>query len=301
MARQKKIVKFVPNTKLPCDDKAMRRAMWEARNTYTLNDLVEMTCQFYDNTDAKTHYWGNEGTPREYFKKRLEQYDLTEDNWHTAYTTGTSYGAKSTLNTMLGRAYRMSKLFDETNNAFMEEYRNRDDLQTIYKKFYNDHHWLHDRWGVSKGYLSNYTPMNEREAIIKWRAQYEEVPETFLMFQEVCDGTEAARFMEINRDTPFEAGDLVRLRDPFVYHSEFDPLYASSYEVYNNMKPPTPDRETVRLATVMKVTSDTRRYYASKGSKLIEVMWFGQEGTVHVPEKVLKWMERPTKKNGMVK
>lgn len=295
MARQKKIVKYVPNTKYPKNSNYYFDAMVKHLDKYNLDDMLQLAEKYFINRNSPTH-WGEDNTCRKYYLERFARYDITAENWREAATRKNNYP----MNGFVRICYIASSEFDKVNEEFLKEYDEREDLQEFYKRFYSHTRYIDDRWGNSWN-TSGYSPPDEQEKVKQFRDKYAERPLDFTMFEVVAGQHEAARWREVNRETPFQPGDLVRLRDPYVGHDDYDPLYVSRYDILHNGKQPTPDKETPRIGTVMKVTEETRRYRAGKGSKLIEVLWLGKEETVYVQERIIKWEERPTKANGLLK
>lgn len=298
MARQKKIVKFVPNTKFPLKRQNIVSIMLDPARGYTLQNIKDMCV--VRGSQKHNHYYGvrEDGTPytvKEYYDERFNRWEVNEDNFRSVVKSNWN------LERCVEYAYFASPAFDEVNEQFLKEYDEREDLQDFYKQFFNSSYWLHDRYGNSLQVNQYSSTEEERSAAEALTERYRNRPETYLMFNTVTSHHEAARYREVNRDTPYEPGDLVKLRDPYIGHDGHDPLWVSNFDVIHRGATPTPGKEVERIGTVMKVTSETRRWRSGKGSKLIEVLWFGKDSTEHVAEKVIKWHERPTKKNGMVK
>lgn len=294
MARQKKIVPYVPNSKLIARED-LWKIVWDNRANHTLEGLVELAVkrdEYYKPYDegAKAH-----------FQYQFDRYLINADNWREDDGDGSpkKYGVRR----LCGWVATMTTQFDEMNNDFLAEYDSREDLQEVYKKFYPESYGVSDRYGMQ--YWSNDGSFrNEYTAVKKTRQQIDDLyrnrPDSYLMFMEVVSGHNARTFIEINRPTPYEPGDIVKLRDPYIDHCDHDPLWQSRYAVARGATP-APDKSVERLATVMKVTDRVDGWRGSKGNKVLEVLWFGKTETSFVREKVVKWMQRPTKKNGLVK
>ena len=121
------------------------------------------------------------------------------------------------------------------------------------------------------------------------------------MFNEVYESTEARKMRELARETPYLEGDLVLLRTPYVGHRDHDPYYINPASKAAQEGQTTPDKSQPRLATVIAVTDELGSWRHCKGSKVLKVVWIGQEDIVNVQERYVKWHMRPTLKNGLKK
>ena len=283
MARQKKIVRYVPQTKIPEEGWVI---LWNDRANYSFDDLFG---------------WAKTDMPQEsleYYNQRFDEHDgIIRNEWRNKNTWDKP--AYSLIRSLHQEAWRNSPHFKNVNDAFLAEYDSREDMQEIYKMFFAELQYTYDASGKCYSRKS-YNPESEgNKADANFFETYAERPKDYRVWECVVGHWNAKSYIEKNRETPFEEGDLVRLRDPYVSHPDHDPLWISRYEQARDGKT-IPDRSNARIGTVMKVTNNVP-WRASKGSKEIEILWFGKESTVNVPEKVLKWMERPTKKNGLLK
>lgn len=97
----------------------------------------------------------------------------------------------------------------------------------------------------------------------------------------VFDTSEGRKELELRRRQPYMEGDVVVLRIPYHGHWDYDP---------HRTKP----RGEARYGSVMSVdTDEVQNWRAGKGSRLINVVWFGKEGAVEkVPEKIIKLESR---------
>ena len=279
MAKQKKIVPYVLNTKIPDEG---WRLLWQERNNYSLDDLLAWAS--VNQTEEQKAYYKN---------KTLEHDGILQSEWRN--NNGWGGPAYSVVASMCRHAYINSRYFKEVNDAFLAEYDSRADLQELYKTFLTKCHWMYD----AAGHCWSRSSYHGDEAGVKFFEEYSQRPKDYRCYSSVTETWEAKSYVETKRETPFQPGDLVRLRDPYVNHCDHDPLFVSRYVTMRSGET-TPDRSTVRIGTVMKVTNDVP-WRASRGSKQIEVLWFGKEESTLVPEKILKWEERPTKKNGLLK
>jgi hypothetical protein len=262
---------------------------------YTLDDMLQLAEKYYSNRNTPQHFVEGVSCTK-YYLDRFANRDITADNWREKVTDPNGYRMAG----FVSLCFLASPEFDRINEEFLNEYDSRQDLQEFYKKFYSHTSYIDDRWGNS-WQTSAYSAPEEQERVKEFRSKYTDRPLDFTMFETITNQHEAARWREVNRDTPYQPGDLVRLRDPYAGHQDYDPMYVSRYDILHNGKQPAPDKATPRIGTVMKVTDETRRWRAGKGSKLIEVLWFGKEETVYVQERIIKWEERPTKANGLLK
>jgi len=296
MARQKKIIPYVPQTKL-YDPDDFWRPVWAARNTYTKQQILQWADQaqtnFYDNNPNANSY--NRTSYSQFIPEKEARYGV---KWDDLDGKGIE-PQHGFVYPMLRSAFRASPLFDQMNDAFLAEYDSRADLQEVYQAHYKELYCYRDRWSkdvYNQGMYSYHTPPPGMETFIEDNKLR---PSHFGLFLSVCDTHNARGFIEKNRPTPYEPGDLVKLRKPFIGHCDHDPYWISRYQMARDGST-MPDNTVDRIGTVMKVT-DITNWRGSKGSKIIEVLWAGKEDATSVPEKVLKWEERPTKKNGMIK
>lgn len=286
MPRQKKIVKYSLTMKLP-DRNDGWQTIWENRADYTLDGLLDLV-------DKRAALAG-EASPRMDMLERLTQRGIDDSSWRNPDLDGSRpYYAVARI---LQYAYPLSKAFNDINDVFFAEYNSRPDLQELYVKFAPEINWAYDTLGHHHARGSYYREQEEKDKAY-WQA-HDVAPADYYMFQAVYDNGNTRTFREANRETPFQPGDLVKLRTGYIGHPDWDHLFVSRYQAHQTGTT-TPDRTVDRIGMVMRVT-DTVPWRAAKGTKRIEILWHGNTETSHVPEKCLKWEERPTKKNGQLK
>lgn len=296
MPRQKKIVPYVLNLKLPRDGHEWL-LLWKNRANYTLDDMLAMGERAATVQGTINQY---EGGYREYHLTRLRAYDVGPehpDAWR-AETDGCP--SLHTVRRIIRHAWTVSPERAELNRMFFEEYNSREDLQNLYRDHYGKMYQIRDEFGNTWVTQEKYAYDRSEEAREKRLAYIEanrHAPSCFEVYLWVATSTPARRFIENNRVTPYEIGDLVRLRDPYVGHYDYDPMYVSRYEQMHEGKT-LPPVEVPRIGIVFNIDKDGN-YRGTRGSKMIEVQWNGKESTTHIAENKLKWLERPTKKNGM--
>ena len=161
----------------------------------------------------------------------------------------------------------------EVDKKFFAWYDNHEGAQEVYK-------------AVTKEAYCYYKPDDSYEYDLKnapegWRDR----PECAYQFAKYVGTHEGRTYIEKNREQKFEEGDLVVLRKPFVGNYDYDPHYRN-----DTMKP-----DDLRYGTVMAANTGEIHHHSrgGKGSRNINVMWFGKGGNiVAVPERVLKWESR---------
>lgn len=270
MAKTKKVQRYEVTTKLPADGNAYR-LMEKKYNS--LQELLSM--------EQKTRVECDETWDRfAAIRRSLIAGDITDSDWKSK--VGEWY-----VRSLYNCAFPSSPEFEEINNAFMAEYDSREDLQEHYKKHYSQRYWVHNRYGKQ---LRRDDAGNEK---------YAERPDSFRMFNDVYDTTDARKERELARETPYLEGDLVMLRTPYVGHRDHDPYWVNPYSQAANNGQATPPRDQPRIGTVIAVTEELDNWRATKGSKILKVIWMGQEDIVNVQEKYVKWHMRPTYKNGL--
>lgn len=294
MPRQKKLTKYIPNTKTFSDHRSMQHFLWDKRTEFTLEQLIEWNREWYNGAN----YGKMNDKTDDYiktFRDRLANNNVDATNWNT----GSYYSWP--ISQMLEKGFIATNWFNEMNEAFLAEYDSREDLQELYKKFYDGTNWITDRYenSFSVNHYYRNTELITNEEVRALREKYSERPESFIMWNSVVDRAEVRKFIEIQRETPYQPGDLVKLRAAFIGRDGYDPLFVSNYDVYARGMSPTPDKSVDRIGTLMAITNDMKGWRGSKGSKVIEVMWIGQENTSFIPERAVKWEERPTFKNGL--
>lgn len=164
---------------------------------------------------------------------------------------------------------------------FIEWYDAREDIQEVYKFAMNGNgNYVYVISPTTGDYVSKGSDA--------WDTAWETRPANARMFWKMTNDWNVRKFMAVNRETPFEEGDLVVLRKGNVGNWRYDPYYDGSA---------TPDKTTDRIGTVMQMTNDVhRRSRAGKGSRLINVLWIGQSEIKGVPERILKLHERKSRK-----
>jgi len=266
MARQKKVIKYVPGTAIPGRSQAYKHMAH-----YKPSEIIALIKERH--TVSKTTYYSS-------YVAKFESGLLDDSNFLTVVH-------KRYYRDMCEYAFPMSEEFKKINDHFMAEFDSREDLQEIYRDaMESTYHCykMHDGFTT----LESTDPLRQR-------------PETYVMFRDAVSRCEEARKkIELARPTPYMEGDLVVLRDTSVDNADYDPLYISRYNSYQTNQT-TPDKTVKRIGTVISVTEKISNWRASKGSKTIKVMWVGiKDGQIFdVPEKHIKFMERPTYANGM--
>lgn len=173
--------------------------------------------------------------------------------------------------------YRLSPEYAKHDADFWAWYNGRPDMHEVYQ------------YGMQNAnYAMN--PANG-EWVYKdgkdWDKSWETTPANSEMFFRVTGDYNVRRFREVNRDPVFSEGDLVHLRAAFIGRRDYDPLYGT-IDRYG-----TPDASVMRLGTVMQLTTEINRYSrGGKGSRNVNVLWFGTTEPMMVPERIIKHHER---------
>lgn len=266
MARQKKVIKYVPGTPIPG-----RTQAYKLMAHYKPSGIIALIKERH--TLSKTTYYSS-------YVQKFENGVYDDNNFLTVVH-------KRYYRDMCDYAFPMSEKFKKINDQFMAEFDSREDLQEIYVSAMESNYHCYK---VFEGFttLEATDPLRQR-------------PETYMMFRDAVSRSEETRKkIELARPTPYMEGDLVVLRDTSVDNADYDPLWVSRYNSYQTNQT-TPDKSVKRIGTVISVTEKISNWRASKGSKTIKVMWVGiKDGEIFdVPEKHIKFMERPTFKNGM--
>lgn len=277
MAKAKKIQKYVPTIKLPSSGREWR-ILNESDN---YKDYFTVLAKYDSLVRPTLDAW-----QASYYDPYTEKFKSGEWNvadWKTVM-------GEYRFHAMLQSIWPFTDEYKALNDAFMKEYDSRDDLQEVYREAASNNYYFYDENG--KHYSQN-------EATVKgWIHR----PNNYQMYREVMNrSAEASKKIELARETPYLEGDLVLLRKPFVGKRDIDPLYVNPYSEEARAGASTPDASTLRIATVIGVTERVSSWRATKGSKVIQLVWMGQEDMVDVEEKYIKWHERPTYKNGMKK
>lgn len=197
---------------------------------------------------------------------------------HTFKTTGGM--SDSQYNYLLRLIHDELPEYLAYEGKFFAWYDSRPDIQEIYKYAMNCESYTYVNHPVTGEYVSK-----RGEG---WDTSWETRPGSAQMFWRKTSDWNVRKFMEVNRDTVFEEGDLVVLRKTQVGNWRYDPYYDGSA---------TPDKTHDRIGTVMQMTDEVhRRSRAGKGSRQINVLWVGQSEMKGVPERILKLHERKPRK-----
>jgi hypothetical protein len=271
MAKAKKVQRYVENTEIPKN--RLEYKVLEKSGNY--NDFWKVI-EIYKNHSANDYY-------RDYYtpyENGFKDGSMKAEDWKQHMG---EWRYKMLLNTI----YPHTPEAEAISNALLAEYDSRPDLQEIYQESFPDHWAVYDKTGKRF----------EKDAAIA--RGYDKRPDGAAMFRAVVRNSNAAsKKIELARETPYQEGDLVLLRKPFV-GMRVDPLYVNPYSAEYREGARTPDESVPRIATVYGVTERTMNYYATKGSKIIQIQWMGKEDMIDIEEKYIKWHERPTYKNGM--
>lgn len=278
MAKAKKFQKYVPATEIPKKDNEWK--ILDASGKY--DDFYEAVKLWEANVSVKRSY------NKDYYTKladafRRGDHDITK--W------------KEELGSYVVRAlytgiWPHTPEFTQLNDAFMKEFDSREDLQEIYREGYNETYYIYDSEG-------NHHSKQEANT-----HGWDKRPQDYIMFRGAVGRSNAcSKKIELARETPYLEGDLVLLRKPFIGRRGVDPFYVNPYSEEARNGAVTPDDSVMRIGTVVGVTERVEGYYASKGSKVIQLIWMGVTDSqlIDVEERFIKWHERPTYKNGMKK
>jgi hypothetical protein len=271
----KKIEKYVPKTKVP----APRFAYKVLDKSGNYNDFFKVYDIFQKTLDTTTSYYRN------YYDNYVTEFkagNLDANNWRSVVGTWRHHHLLNTI-------FPYTEEFTALNDAFMAEYDSRPDLQEAYAMAYSE------AWIVSDRFERR---IDKTEAA---KLGFDKRPESMLMWSTMTNRCWSLQTKtELSRETPYQEGDLVLLRTPYV-NTKFDPMHVDRWsEDYRNGKR-TPDVSVLRIGTVIGITDRTGNRVQGRGSKIIQLQWIGQEDISDVAEKFIKWHERPTYKNGMKK
>lgn len=277
MAKAKKIQKYVPTVKLPSNGKEWK--ILDASDNY--KDYFTVLAKYDALVRPNLDSW--QASYYDPYTEKFKSGEWAVSDWKTVM-------GDYRYHALLQSIWPHTEEYKMLNDLFMKEFDSRDDLQEIYKDATQNHYYYYDTDG--KHYSQN-------EAVKRgWNVR----PNNYQMFRDVMNrSTEAMKKVELARETPYLEGDLVLLRTPFVGHRDADPLWVNPYSEEARAGAGTPDASVPRVATVIGVTERVGNWRGSKGSKVIQLVWMGQEDMVDVEEKYIKWHERPTYKNGMKK
>jgi hypothetical protein len=267
-----KVQKYVPQTKLP-KNKFFYKLLDKAP---AYDDFWHVYDLFTQGTD-KDHYFHTYYEP---YVKAFKDGSMDVANWRTTMGDWRHHH-------ILNSIFPKTPEFKTINDAFMTEYDSRDDLQEIYKQSYGE------VWAV-------YDMADKRiEKHAATALGYDRRPESFLMWNHVVGRSwNSIKQIELARETPYQEGDLVLLRKPYV-NTKADPLYVERWSNDYRDGKRTPDDSILRIGTIIGITDRVANRTHGRGSKVIQLQWIGQEDVTDVAEKYIKWHERPTYKNGM--
>lgn len=269
-AKTKKVVPYHPATKFPSTAANMHRLL--KADGYKLGDIIRLINE--SNAARGGNYWSG-------LLRKWESGEITEA------TIGQFYNDRM-VDRVAQHVFPFTPTYQRINDAFLAEYDSRADLQEVYTLAVNGRGWAYTVSGDCVD-LNNHP-------------QYKTRPESFLMYSSMISRcTESRKKIELSRSTPYQEGDLVLLRKEGMDRRGVDPLYIPRWGYGAQPGKSTPDETVERIGTVISVTEKVGGYHAVKGSKLIKVLWMGvEDGSIHdIPEKYLKWRERPTYKNGL--
>lgn len=269
---KKKIVKYEPTTKIPSENDE-----WRLMGNYTdIKPILSMLDTIRSTTGEQWDRWFQIKEAAKEGKYDGKDFRTEIASWH--------------YQMMLSTAFYASPEYDTLNNAFMAEYNERQDLQELYTTIAKDMTYTHDRYGRLL-----------RQDEIK-RTGANKAPADMRMYRDVTNKNDARIMIEKSRETPFQEGDLVLLRDPFVGSRHYDPYFIPAYSEAARNGQVTPGRDVPRIATVIAVTDQvSNTWRPAKGSKVLKVIWMGSEDITDVEQRHVKWHMRPTYKNGMKK
>lgn len=181
---------------------------------------------------------------------------------------------------LLGLIYQHLPEYNAYQQNFNNWYDSRDDIQEIYKYGMKLNPYAYVHHPLTGEYVGRGTAL--------WDKSWDDRPGDARMFWRMTNDWTVRKFVEVNRESDFEEGDLVVLRKGQVGNWRYDPYYDG-----NN----TPNKLTDRIGTVMQMTDDVhRRSRAGRGSRVINVLWIGQSEMKGVPERILKLHERKPRK-----
>lgn len=275
MARQKKIVKYVPQTELPKRNGEYRLLERDGMTPTLLMGFLKENAAQYRKDNPDTHY-----IP---YSSHIERWDSGELNDNNFISIVGEWRYKRMCNII----FRLTPTFKRINEAFMEEYNRREDLQELYRETVKNNNWMYD----------------QHENCVQTDAShpFKTTPETFAMFQWVASQHTARSMVETAREVPFQEGDLVALRKPAV-DSDADPYRVTRWSTAAHEGKTTPGPDVPRIGTVIAITDQlSQSWRPVKGSKVLKILWMGTDSSniTDVEMRWVKWLERPTLKNGL--
>ena len=293
MAKAKKVQKYVPLTKYPRD--SMESYHYLLQSKYTYEELLSIVDTReggswggrWDTVDQKSEYTLYKNGA-EYFTDKIDSQKTDVGNWQQIDMKKNYY-----FRNLIIWIWPMTAEFRELNGKFLAEYDSRPDMQEFYTS-------IAESAGYYQDVTENYSNWNRDDVVKIDAGGFRNRPASYAMYSYFLESASGRKMVELARETPYEEGDLVVLRLPFVGHPDWDPEWVSHYKQYHEGKV-QPGREVARMGMLMEVTEKVNAYRAAKGSKLMKILWFGKEDAVYIPENKIKFHERPTLKNGLKK
>ncbi len=297
MAKTKKVEKYVPQTAYPQDASDAWKLLIKSNKTF--DELLALTSQLaprswggWVDDGNGDHKWVENTCAADFYRHRIIVEDkIDAENWQRTNWKDrlASYWMKRLLNTV----WPYTEDFKQLNSMFLAEYDSRPDMQEFYTTLAGKSTYFQDMTNTYSSYRGE-----DDEKINN--GGFRKRPVDYVMYHSFLDSISGRRMVELARETPYEEGDLVVLRLPFVGHPDWDPEWVSRYVQAKEGKV-MPGREVARMGMLMGLTEQIGNRRASKGSKLMKVLWFGKEEPVMIPENKIKFHERPTYANGLKK
>lgn len=272
MARQKKVEKYVPQTKLPASGNEWRILERAGFSGTQMIDLMrEREKEFQQNGGT---YWGT-------YVAMWDRGEITEQNFNQVIPTWRRRRMCSSI-------WPRTEEFKKLNDQFMAEFDSREDLQHIYHECTKGRRWVYN--------------LNDESVDLTISSNHHFItrPESYMMYLSVINRSGRA-MIEQARETPYQEGDLVVLRDTEI-DNDCDPLRITRWDSRYMNGERTPDKTTPRIGTVISVTGELQYAWRPvRGSKVLKIMWLGVPDTqiIDIEERRVKWHERPTLKNGL--
>lgn len=206
------------------------------------------------------------------------QYNYLE----SAKTNGLYHSTDYVQTCLLQAAYLGSPTeYNQFNSEIMAWYASHAGAQEVYKACAKDRwYWSCDNRAPQFNSYSHGDKLSNDQA----RAQgLFDAPRDYIDIQNVIFSREARSYVEVGREQIFEEGDIVCLRKPYAGRYQYDPKWNDT-----NIT-----SDIVRYGSVMaQGTGELMSYRGGKGSRKITVLWFGNNESVDVPEKVIKLQDR---------
>lgn len=298
MAKTKKVGKYEVATEYPQDPSDAWKLLVKSNKTF--DELLALTSQLvprnwggqWIESGSGDRKWVENTCAADYYRHRaIEEGKIDAANWQRTNWKDhcASYWMKRLLNTVWPYTEECAAI----NAAFLQEYDSREDLQEMYRDSAGKSNYFH---GLT---LELSTYYEEGTAAIE-NGGYRERPADYAMFHHHYDTHTNRKRRELAREVQFQEGDLVVLRLPYVNHPDWDPMWINTYiQARDGIR--VPDKTVERIGMLTGITDKVGSYRGAKGSRLMKVLWFGKEDAVMVQEKVIKFHERPSKKNGLKK